>query len=77
MDIVRIRFVGKSPVTVPLLGRIVDTDDVVELVGVVTADDPGEDHFVAEIGNPREERAWPRTLWINETPAAGAVGGTE
>lgn len=79
--IVRLRFVGTVPVLAVGLGRQVKPDELVEVPGVVLTEwtPPGEtkpvpvlenaDHYLIESGNPPVVRAWPKTLWRNETPA--------
>jgi hypothetical protein len=74
-DIVRLRFTGPDPVMVPLLGQAVgmplavEPGQVVDVTGKVVDDDAEADHFVLEVLNPPEERAFPRTLWAIDTGA--------
>lgn len=68
-DILRLRYVGAAPVAVPVLGRDVEPDCIVEVPGrIVTDVDHAADCFLAETGNPPELRAWPTSLWRDETP---------
>lgn len=67
-DIVRLRYVGALPTTVPAIGQEVEPDHIVEFPGKVLAD---ETEFVLVVsGNPPQERAWPTSLWRNETPVS-------
>lgn len=75
-DILRLRYVGAAPASVPVLGKTVEPDHLVEVPGrIVTHDANGDpiehaaDCFLAEIGNPPQLRAWPLSLWRDETPA--------
>lgn len=79
-DILRLRYVGAAPVSVPVLGKEVEPDHLVEVPGrIVTHDAEGKaiDHapdcFLAEIGNPPQLRAWPLSLWRDETPTKKTV----
>lgn len=67
-DIVRLRYVGAAPVSVPAIGQDVEPDHIVEFPGKVLADEA--DYTLIESGNPAQERAWPTSLWRNETPVA-------
>lgn len=74
-DILRLRYVGAAPVAVPALGREVQPDCVYEVPGrIVTTDADGKpiehaaDCFLAETGNPPTLRAWPTSVWRDETP---------
>jgi hypothetical protein len=78
-DIVRLRFTGHDPVMVPLLGQAVgmplsvEPGQVVDVAGKVVADDAEADHFVLEVLNPPEERAFPRSLWEVDSGAKKPV----
>lgn len=83
-DILRLRYVGPAPAQIPILGRDVEPDCLVEVAGrIVTHDADGKpiehaaDCFLAEIGNPPQLRAWPTSLWKNETPDKPAKPGKE
>lgn len=74
-DILRLRYIGAAPVSVPVLGKDVAPDHLVEVPGrIVTHDADGKpithaaDCFLAEIGNPPQLRAWPLSQWRDETP---------
>lgn len=69
-DIVRLRYVGANPATVPTLGREVEPDHLVEFPGRILPDQPSEDAVLIESGNPSQVRAWPKSLWRNETAVA-------
>ena len=83
-DIVRLRYVGAGPVSVPVLGREVKPEELVEIPGRVLtevipdgADKPvpvpeDADYILIESGNPAQRRAWPKSLWRNETVTARA-----
>lgn len=64
-DLVRLRFLGTTPVTVPLLGRDVEPDCIVDVPGRVSEEQ--DDCLLIESGNPPDVRAWPKSLWRNET----------
>lgn len=66
-DILRLRYVGAAPVAVPVLGRDVEPDCIVEVPGRIV-EGGAADCFLAETGNPPEVRAWPTSLWRDETP---------
>jgi hypothetical protein len=77
MDMVKLRYVGKTPVVVPLLAREdgIEPDTLVEFPGRIVTEPPqGEvwldDAIHIETGNPPEVRAWPTSLWRNETVTA-------
>lgn len=77
MDTVRLRFIGPDTRTVPTLGREVEPDTLVEFPGKVLTEAPeGEvwldDAIHIESGNPPQVRAWPTSLWRNETTAVRA-----
>lgn len=67
-DLVRLRFIGPHPVSVPALGRDVEPDCIADFPGSVLED--AADHYLIESGNPPEPRAWPKSMWANETPAS-------
>lgn len=64
-DIVRLRYVGAAPVSVPAIGQEVEPDHLVEFPGKVVAEET--DYVLISSGNPPQERAWPTSLWRNET----------
>jgi hypothetical protein len=72
-DIVRLRYVGPHPVSVPVLGvgvgmpLAVEPGQVVDVAGKVTADDAEADFFVVELGGVEEPRSFPRSLWAVDT----------
>lgn len=79
-DIVRLRYTGSGPVLVTPLGRAVDPDNLVEFAGRVLTHHPpahadadpqpvpaDADYYLIESGNPPVVRAWPKSLWANET----------
>lgn len=68
-DIVRLRYVGANPASVPALGLEVEPDHIYEVPGKVLAEQPHDDATLIESGNPPQVRAWPTSLWRNETPA--------
>lgn len=79
-DILRLRYVGAAPVSVPVLGKEVQPDCLVEVPGrIVTHDADGKpiehaaDCFLAEVGNPPTVRAWPLSTWRDETPVKKTV----
>lgn len=70
MDMCRLRYVGDAPVAVPVLGREADPDCIVDFPGRIipnTEHDP-DDCFLVEFGNPPQVRAFPTSVWRNETP---------
>ncbi len=85
-DIVRLRYVGALPTSVPALGQEVEPDLIYEFPGKVLThhpknrpDDKDEqlrpvpedaDFVLIESGNPPQVRAWQKSLWRNETPVA-------
>lgn len=66
-DILRLRYVGAAPATVPMLGKNVVPDEIVEVPGRIV-EGGADDCFLAEIGNPPTLRAWPTSTWRDETP---------
>jgi hypothetical protein len=66
-DILRLRYIGAAPATVPALGKTVEPDHLVEVPGRLV-DGGADDCFLAETGNPPQLRAWPLSTWRNETP---------
>jgi len=83
-DILRLRYVGAAPAQIPILGREVEPEHLVEVPGrIVTHDADGkpiahaDDCFLAEVGNPPQLRAFPLSLWRNETPDKPARPGKE
>lgn len=68
-DIVRLRFVGNHEVAVPALGRSVEPDHIIDFAGKVL--DGADDAVTIEFGNPPIVRAFPRSLWKDETPEMG------
>lgn len=71
-DVVRLRYIGAAPVTVPMLGREVEPDCIVDFPGKVITTAPegaawGDDAIHIESGNPPDVRAWPSSLWRDET----------
>lgn len=79
-DVVRLRYVGTGPVAVPVLGRDVEPEQIIEIAGRVLTEYPPSkpdavpvpvpedaDYLLIEAGNPPELRAWPKSLWRNET----------
>jgi len=87
MDMCRLRYVGEAPVAVPVLGREVDPDCIVDFAGRVLTDpkelkerglaEPADDCFLVEVGNPPQVRAFPTSLWRNETPTVPAKKSKE
>lgn len=72
-DILRLRYVGPAPAQIPILGREVEPDCIVEVPGRIVTDQPhAADCFLAEVGNPPQTRAWPLSLWRDETPTKPA-----
>jgi hypothetical protein len=69
-DIVRLRYVGNHEVAVPALGRSVEPDCIIDFAGKVL-DDGADDAVLIEFGNPPIQRAFPRSLWKDETPEMG------
>lgn len=71
MNIVHLRYVGDHPVLVTPLGRTVEPDELVKFPGTVVEPEgqPAGATYI-ESGNPAQVRAWPTSLWANETPAA-------
>lgn len=68
-DVVRLRYVGAGPVLVPAIGQQVEPDHLVEVPGQLLAVAEDADHYLIESGNPAQVRAWPKSLWRNETAA--------
>ena len=74
-DIVRLRYIGAVPVNVPSIVHGPDgvaPDTIVEFPGKVLTGPPAgvvwlDDAIHIEAGNPPEVRAWPKSLWRNET----------
>jgi hypothetical protein len=71
-DIVRLRYVGAVPVNVPAIVHGeggVEPDTIVEFPGKVLESPQGQpdDAVYVESGNPPELRAWPKSLWRDET----------
>jgi hypothetical protein len=64
-DLVRLRYVGDNPVTVAVLGRSVEPDHLLDFAGALVEE--SDDCYLIEVGNPPELRAWPKTLWLDET----------
>lgn len=82
MNVVRLRYLGTAPVNAAAIGREVKPEELAEFPGSVLTEwtPPGAkepvpagedaDHYLIESGNPPVVRAWPKTVWRNETPAA-------
>lgn len=74
-DIVRLRYIGAAPVNVPAIVHGEDgvaPDTIVEFGGRVLDKAPdgvvfADDAIHIESGNPPEVRAWPKSLWRDET----------
>lgn len=66
-DILRLRYVGAAPVSVPVLGKEVEPDHLVEVPGRIV-EGGAADCFLAELGNPPQIRAFPLSMWRDETP---------
>jgi len=71
-DLVRLRYIGAAPVTVPVLGQTVEPDCIVDFPGRIVTEPPEgakwlDDAIHIESGNPPEVRAWPKSLWADET----------
>ena len=66
-DILRLRYLGGETVTVPVIGKEVEPDCLVDVPGVLLEE--FDDHYLIESGNPPENRAWPKSRWRNETAA--------
>ncbi len=74
MSIVHLRFRGSAPVLVTPLGRTVEPEELVKFPGsVVEPKGQPADAIYVESGNPPSVRAWPTSLWVNETPATSAA----
>lgn len=85
-DIVRLRYLGALPVTVPAIGREVESEHLAEFPGKVLTEHPKnnpndpdekarpvpEDAGYILIESGGQVRAWPTTLWRNETPVSRA-----
>jgi hypothetical protein len=79
-DIVRLRFIGAVPVNVPSIAHGpegVEPDSIVEFPGRVVTEPPEgvtwlDDAIHIDSGNPPEVRAWPKSLWRDETPVSNA-----
>lgn len=69
-DIVRLRYIGSAPASVPAIGREVEPDHIVEFAGRVLGEQPTDEAVLIESGNPPQVRAWPASLWRNETAVA-------
>ena len=67
-DILRMRYLGIETASVPVIGKEVEPDCLVDFPGAVIEDN--EDHYLIESGNPPELRAWPKSRWRNETPTS-------
>lgn len=92
-DVVRLRYVGALPVTVPALGREVEPEHLVEFPGRVLTEHPKErpddkkeavrpvpedaDYILIESGNPPQVRAWQKSLWRNETVVSRSAKSKE
>ncbi len=73
MNIVQLRYIGTAPVLVTPLGRTVLPDELVKFPGtVVEPKDQPEGAIYIESGNPAQMRAWPITLWADETPVTSS-----
>lgn len=75
MDTCRLRYGGRLPAAVVAVGRDVVPDELVEFAGRIVED--ADDHYLIESGNPPTPRAWPKSLWFNETPPPPRRGGKE
>jgi len=81
-DVLRLRYVGAHPVTVPLVGREVQPEELIEVPGRAVNDadlkehkvSPSSDAFLALAGNPPQVLAFPLTSWSDETPAKTKKG---
>lgn len=83
-DIVRLRYVGALPMSVPAIGQEVEPEHLVEFPGKVLVELPADgphdarpvpedaDYVLIESGNPPLVRAWQKSLWRNETPVSRA-----
>lgn len=78
-DLLRLRFLGDQARTVPVVGRAVEPEELVDVPGrIATAEDlkaagvnpPGDDALAVLLGNPPEVRLFPLSMWRDETPAA-------
>jgi len=74
-DVVRLRYLGAEAVSVPVIGKQVEPDCIVDFPGVVLEDN--EDHYLIETGNPPEQRSWAKFRWCNETVAKKASKKTD
>lgn len=70
MDMVRLRYIGVLPVMVAALGRQIEPDSVAAFPGRVLDAAEGSDCLLIESGNPATVRAWPLSLWVDETPVS-------
>jgi hypothetical protein len=70
-DIVRLRYVGAAAINVPAIAHGEDgvqPDTIVEFGGkIVDVEGGADDAIHIESGNPPEVRAWPKSLWRDET----------
>lgn len=79
-DVLRLRFLGESEALIPALGRTVEPEQLVDVPGrlLSTAEQceefgvtlPPDDALLIAVGNPVEVRAFPTSLWRDETPVA-------
>lgn len=79
-NVLRLRFLGPTEALIPVVGRVVEPEELVDVPGRVLADPeelkefgvaaPPDDALLAAVGNPAEIRAFPHSLWRDETPAA-------
>lgn len=74
-DIIRLRWLGGDDATIPVLGRMVAADEIVDLAGRVLDvdehDQPApDDAYLIEFGNPPERRLFPKSQWRLEAPTA-------
>lgn len=77
-DVMRLRYIGATTINVPVLGRDVEPDTVIDIPARQVTD-PGElrelglvaplaDCLLVMLGNPPEVRTFPTSLWRDETP---------
>lgn len=86
-DIVRLRYVGALPMSVPAIGQEVEPDHLYEIPGRVLTEQPADgphpvrpipedaDYVLIESGNPPQIRAWQKSLWRNETVTSRKAKG--
>lgn len=79
-NVLRLRFLGQTEALIPVVGREIAPEELVDVPGRILADPeelkefgvsmPPADAFLVAVGNPVEVRAFPHSLWRDETPVA-------